>query len=489
MTTTRLSRPIDSWVSESKPAANNAEALKLVMSNQTDDIKEAYLFFGGGPRPGVFVVEATLTVFNRGTWSGSPTLTARAIIEPWKESTLTWRRRPDTTGTNAATLSPGALTPGEQLDFDVSAMVRTAFLGSGSPFFGFRLTTTGTDDRPLHSSEAADPDLRPYLTIVYSTAAAVPFDLVPGDGSVVSVAEPVLAWAQFDIDGDDQAAFRVQLDPAADGDSPAFDSGWITSPDPELDLADTSYSGLALNASDQWRVQTEDTTGQQSEWSEWAEITRTGKGTLTIDAPTSAVEEATPTIITTLDGQDQAALRYIIAEQLPDSGVWRERWDTGRFLAPAADGVAYESEVPSVGEEVTIGGRKIAFPPITKRDTPYRLTVYSWDDVENRVHTPGDPPYTTDSVEFTWVVSADAPDGPSTLTCVQDADNGPGVRCSWTRAAVPDDWALMVDGELKIDKVPALNWSVGAEEYEMTYYGIEPGDEHTIEILAIVVTT
>lgn len=487
MTTTVLRRPVDSYVVEDKPTRNNAPALRLSLSGLADHNELAYLFFGGGPRPGVFVVSATLSLYARGDWVGTPTLSVQRVIDPWREGTITFKNRPRSTATGGVSLAPGAVAGGDRLDFDVTTMVRTAYLGSGAPYYGFVISSTGTNERSVHSSEAVDPALRPTLTIVYSTAPTVPFDLVPGDGSVVSIPSPVLAWAQYDVDGDEQQAFEVQVDPAADESSPDFDSGWIVSADPELDLADTAFAGLSPDGSTQWRVRTQDSTGQESPWSEWATITRRVKGDLTIAAPTSLVEEATPEIVTTLADRNQASLSYTLEEQQPD-GAWLETWSTGRFNARTNAGVAYSYEVPAADEATNARGRVVTRAPIRQRYTPYRLTVRAWDDEEGRVFTPGDPPWVEAQITFSWVDSVISPDSPSTLTVTQEPDGGPGVVLTWTRPAVPDYWAVMVDGRLFVDKVPALDWTTGVEEYGMTFYGVEPGSEHTIEVLALEVT-
>lgn len=493
MTTTVLKHASDAHASQLSPARNYADAVRLRLCNLTNEQRIAYVFFGGGPRPGVFVVSAKLRLWTRGEWTGTPTLTVKRVTSKWGEGTLTWRNQPTVTTSSQATAAPGELDDGTMVEFDVTNMVRTAFLGTGAPFYGFQITTTGSTVRNFHSAEAEDNDVRPRLEITYTDEPSQPVDLVPGDGSVVSVAQPVLAWRSFDIDGDDQLALRVQIDAAGNFTSGVdFDSGWITSSDTELDLATTGYAGLAVNASTSWRVQTQDDTGQQSAWSEVAEITRIAKPTLTINAPTSQVEEPTPEIITTLDGQPQEAIMYRIEEQQPD-GEWLVTWEKKRFSATAADGATYEFEVPTADETPVhpgitrnfASGRSILpRPPIRRKDRTYRLTVRAWDTIEGRIATPGDPHYVEESVEFMWVDADTAPTSPGPLTAVQEPGDGPGIVFTWTRAAVPDYWALMVDGILVRDKVPAVDWQVGFEQYSMTYYGADPNVPHTYEIIA-----
>ena len=252
----------------------------------------------------------------------------------------------------------------------------------------------------------------------------------------------------------------------------------------QLDLADTSYAGLSDGSTVLWRVRTEDSTGQVSAWSDAVTLRRISKGTFTIDAPTTLVEEATPEIVTTLTAHAQVAIWYKLEEFNADNDSWRETWSTGRFAAPAGAGVSYSFEVPWAEQ---VPGSRAILPPIRKKSTPYRLTVRSWDDVAGRVNTPGDKAYAEDTVTFQWVDAVTDPTAPSSLVAEQEADRGPGVVLTWTRAAVPDYWSLVVDDVLVVDKVPALDWQVSGTNYQMTYYGAEPGIEHTFEILALEV--
>ena len=225
MTTTVLTSLVDAFVDEARPAINFAEAVKLLLSNQTNARKEAYLFFGGGPRPGVYVTSATLRLTTRLAWTGSPVLTVRRVTEPWRERAITWKQQPADTSADSATESPGTPSANTIVSIDVTDMVRTAFLGSGAPFYGFHLSTSGTADRLFHSSEAKEPAHRPALEIVFSRAPTQAVDLVPGDDSVVSVTHPVLGWTHYDEDGDLQTSAQVQIDAGGNFDDPEFDTG------------------------------------------------------------------------------------------------------------------------------------------------------------------------------------------------------------------------------------------------------------------------
>lgn len=476
MTTTILRDPADAYVAQDRPSDNFADAVKLRLSVA----HQAFLFFGGGPRPGVFVVSAVLELTTRQAWSGSTTLTVAPVVETWKESAITWNRRPDV-GSGAISRALSNLDANEVIAVDVTAMVRAGFLGSA--FRGFRLAASGATERNLHSAEAGERNLRPRLVITFSSAPTQAVDLSPADGSIISVSHPVLRWTHYDIDGDGQSAFRVETDAG-------FDSDWIPGTEPELDLAETAFGGVAVGDSFSWRVTTRDETGQESEPSDWAQVSRVAKGTLEINAPTSQVEESTPEITTTLTGQVQATISYLLEEQAGD-GTWVERWAKPRHRAPAASGEEYTFEIPALVDSTDVRFGRVLPPPIRRKNTPYRLTVRSWDDVTGRIHTPGDPLYVEEQVTFEWVDAVDDPTSPSGLQATQEENApgthgpGPGAHLAWTRAAVPDFWSLHVDDELVVDQVPATDWQDVGTAYEVTYYGAQPGVELTYEVSAV----
>jgi hypothetical protein len=487
MTTTVLRRCADSFVIQNRPSENFGALPKLVISNASSQNKLAYLFFGGGPTRGVYVTRALLRVYARGAWSGSHTITARRVTEEWKENSITYKRSPADTATDAATEAVVGMSSGDPIEIDVTDLVRAAFLGAGAPYTGIRLSTSGTNDYPIHSHEAKDPDLRPVLEVDYTTTPFQAFDLFPGDGAVVSIPAPFLRWTFYDADENEQAAYQVQIDSSDTFPTPDFDTGWVDSTDPEIDLGATAYTGMSNGQTIFWRVRVQNAEGIIGEWSDPAEVTRTAKGTLVINAPTSTTVDHTPEIATTLTGQAQVAIRYVIEgpdiQSLADfleNGV--ELWNSGRMRAHAVDGERIEYEVPK--------------HIVRARERLYRLIVRSWDDVENRVATPGDPRYAEAIVDFQVVESSGAPGAPGALTVTQEQVTlpdghtvyGPGVLLSWTRSAVPDFWALYVDGVLQEDKIDALDCQVSGTSYSLRWYGAEPGFAHEYEIAALEVT-
>ncbi len=506
MTRTILKDFVDTFANQDRPAENFGKAGLLRLDTTSGSVKRAFVFAAGGPRPGVFILEATLSLFARRPWSGTQTVTVRRITDTWKERTLTWRRMPESTGTSAVSQSVGPLANKAEVEFDVTDIVRDAFLGTGTPFYGFELRGGDDGDFTFFSSEADDPQVRPRLDIRFTVVPAAAYDLVPGDGDVVSVAKPTLRWSFFDPDGEEQQAFVVEADPTNDFDSPTFSSGEITSSDPQLDLADTAIASITNGGSLFWRVMVQDASGQWSDWSDVVEISRTTKGTLTINAPTSEIEETTPTIVTTLTGQDLRALEYFLEEDIFGSGGveagdvdgWGDMaWDTDawgsivlesfgnvlgstdlwhlpRFKATADDGDTYEYDIP----------KKL----IRRQSATYKLTVRAWDTVENRVATPGDPNYSEAFVVFSWVDPAAPPAPVTSFVATAESGGGPGISLTWHRASVPDEWKLMVDGVVVEDKVDGTEWQISGTNYGVTYYAADPSIEHEFKVIAVVET-
>ncbi len=508
MPQTRLRGPVDSYVNQDRPGENFGKAGMLRLDRTTNNQKRIFVFFAGGPRHGSYVTEATLTLFARKDWAGNQNVTVQRITDSWKERVVTWRDQPDSTSDNEAVEAVGPLDPNEQVDFDVTLIVRDAFLGSGQPYYGFKLTGEDAGDYMFHSSEADDPALRPRLDITWSNLIGAPYDLVPADGDVVSSSRPSLRWSYFDPQGDEQQAFEVEVDTDVDFGSP-FNSGEVTSLDNQYDLSGSGIGAIEDNGSRFWHVRIQDSAGNWSPWSDTVEFSRQTQGTFAILAPTEQIEETTPTIVTRLTGQDQRALAYYLDEEIfgsvneqdpglgwgenhwgtdpwgdvlvtfvPDTNVLQPPdpaiWSKPRFKAHTVDGDTYEFDIPK--------------HLIKRKTAAYHLRVRSWDVVEDRVSTPGDKNYLQEEVVFAWVDPSAPPQSPVGLVATAEADGGPGVVLTWSRPAVPDYWALMVDGVIVEDKVDGVEWQVSGTNYGITYYGSQPGENHEYEIIAQVDT-
>ncbi len=127
------------------------------------------------------IQSATLTLYNNPTSqngflngehshvSGSNESYLQRITSAWSESTVTWNNQPATSSVNAATL-PQDVTPHEDYDVDVAAMVQDMVTNPSSNFgFMLQLVTEQYYRCMLFaSSDHANPALHPKLVVTYT---------------------------------------------------------------------------------------------------------------------------------------------------------------------------------------------------------------------------------------------------------------------------------------------------------------------------------
>lgn len=229
-----------------------------------------------------------------------------------------------------------------------------------------------------------------------------------------------------------------------------------------------TYAGISAGGTQYWIVRTQDVNGLASSWSVPAEFTQAAKGTLAISNPPNGgyVEETTPPITSTLTGQAQDAIAYMLEEQQSD-GSYKQVWSSGRFTASAADGTAFSYDVPA--------GK------LTKNGTNYRLTVWSYDTVD-REATPGDPVYVAAQSVFTFNRST----VPAAVGSLTVTPQGPGVQLAFSRSTQPDYFALRVDNVLVFDRLDPVALNTGTGTYGLLFYGATPNESHTFEVEAVV---
>jgi hypothetical protein len=253
MPTTSLRASYDTRAAEDTANTNFGEERFIALRALTTANQQSYVSFSGLPDLGSVISSATLRLWLKGAnWSSGPhTITARRIVEKWKESQLTWNSRPDIdAGVSASTAVTGGV-DGQSVDINVTTIL--AGVMTGDPWYGFRLdvASSTTLQRQIYSSEAADPAMRPLLIVEYSTLPDAPIDLNPSGGKRVSIAKPTFTWQFRDFDGDEQAAFQLQINTTSttqtDGSfaAPEYDSGWVPTISEEFDSS-LSGSGGAL---------------------------------------------------------------------------------------------------------------------------------------------------------------------------------------------------------------------------------------------------
>jgi hypothetical protein len=518
----------DTWVRQSTPSTNYNQDKRLGVATSA----YAFLYFGCRFDAGATIHSATLRLYTHGAWGTTPTLTVRRVSQLVSMARTTWNNQPPVTGTGVSiTKSSNAI--GHEWAFDVTAMIQA--VADGSAWHGFRIESDATAIKYLRSAQALA--LRPTLEIVWSEAPHAPTTLSPSGGRAVSSGAPVLRFDFTDeLGATGLQAVRVQVDPNGNWTDPAFDSLTFETDEPEFDLAadatgrdvsltttlnsttatapvgtfvtadvgqevsgpnvplgvtiasrqsDTQvtlsaaatatgtathvvermYLGLANGAETRWRVQVQDTAGLWSPWSDAVRFRRDNKGTLTITnpgaPPNDFVSEWTPPILWSLTGETQTAWRVLVhlidgerAEQVHDSG--RRKGTETSYTLPKG---------------------------VIEDESRYRVTVRIWDS-KDREATPGDPPFTSASQDFTFAEDATV-DPVSGLTATNLTPR-PWVQLEWTRATAPDSFTVLRNGKVIETGIDPVDVLVSAGVYRWTDKDAAPRKSHTWRVQAVV---
>jgi hypothetical protein len=441
---------VSSTVKAAKPTTEYGSPASLAIGSS---LANAFVQFGL-PQDfgkGATVVSAKLQLYQTGAWSAvSRTLNAQRAAAKWAVSTINWSNKPTVSGTAVPVTSSAAGAAGTLWEFDVSADVQAMANGTIKNY-GWRISSTEASTRYVGGFSHAS--LKPTLDLVYTYLPATPTDLHPGAGLSISTAKPVLRWSP----DDNLASFQIQIDPAANGTTPAFSSGVVVSSATEYDLNASSYAGLSNLASTQWRVKITDTSGHDSAWSDWVTFMRTNKPTLTITQPIATVAEPTPPIAWTMTGLNawQVLVRHVETNTIV--------YDSGKRTGSTG------AHTPNVNTFTVDGDH-------------YTTIVQAYSNVP-RDGIANDPIYVQASV--TSVVAWDTTvNGADSLT-VATVDEGPWPRLTFTRAAAPDGWAIFRDSVL-IDSVDdASDWLSGGS-YRYTDYTADAAMTHQYRAAPVV---
>lgn len=464
-TTDVLRNARDASVTYGKPSTPFGDAHQLHLESGAG---RAFIYFNRPFTLGASIFNATLRVYTKGSWGTSPTLTVKRVTERrWGETGITWNNQPGVAGTPAATLTQSSAVDGDLWEFDITGALQN--VSNGAVWYGLRIETTGTTPKFLYSSEAAE--FKPELEVTWSEAPQAPTTLSPSGGQVVSIAKPTLTCDFTDRSGSTtMAAIQAQIDSSGNFTTPAFDSGGKDATEPELDLTDTAYAGLAAGAETRYRMRVKDEAGQWSPWSDVVRFRRDLKGTLTVDNPPASgiVSEWTPPMIATLTGETLTAWRVIIT---PDDEPATHLYDSRR-TRHTEPGNTFTRTLPKA---------------ILVDDGDYRAVFRTWDS-KDRVNTPGDPPYT--EVVRTFHFAEDPTPNPVTGLAAANLYPRAWVDLTFSRATAPDSFTLVeiVDGkkrplESDIDPADALQ---SGTSYRIRYKEARPFRSHQLMVQAVV---
>lgn len=457
----------DAWVDQDDPQNNHGQAAKLKVKGASSHKKNALIHFHRPFPIGATVVSAVIRVYAAGTWTGSQAVFATRIVDKWKEHRVKWANAPSDTATNDATNTVTSLTDGDQIEFDVTAMMND--VSAGADYFGVYITTDASGDRLLYSTENPKAAKRPEMEISWVVDPDQPVNLKPQGGLSVNPGKPHLSWQfsdKFLQDGVEQASSRVQI--ASDATFGAFtilyDTGKVAN---SLSHWDTATAGavhdalpLADNTTFYWRVMTWDEADQPSDWSDAAQFVRRSYGVLTITNPGSVVHDLTPPISWTFTGRTQEAFEMQLLT-INDKGVHVEV-----FREPRAADTDNSFTLP-VGL-------------LNSRDL-FKVRLKVWDD-QDRMGIRNAPAYVEAEQAFTYVRDG-TPDPVTSL--VANPDHARQVL-NFHRDDEPDFFCLKVD-DLEVDtRIDPADCALGGGDYALEYWGAFPRVEHQYEVEAVV---
>ena len=468
----------DSWVNQDAPGINHGPDRRFYLNGDASHTRLGYAYFSQPFPDGALILSATLELTLAAAFGSTTVVTAKRITEKWLESKINYTNRPAITATHSASDSvPSSSPAGHKVQIDVTDMLQD--VANGSAWYGVQISIDTSGNKYLWASDAPN-DAGPQLTIEWRTVPDAVTDLRPADGAVVSTVTPVVSWTFRDVDGSsDQEKSQVQVSTDPDDfTSPLYDSGLVANTDWAWELGGTLLDDGTVYY---WRVRVQDSNGNTSPYSAVQSLSVTPKGTLSVTSPSSTVDETTPPVTWSLSGATQEAYRIILTDNF---AVHFGRngshiafiapavvWDTGRVLSTATT-----VHVPA---------------GLIQGDDPngYTLELRVWDD-SDRVATPAEPAFVSDTVTFEWV-----PGGPSAVGSLTAVDDEVAVELTWTRSTEPDYFALRVDGDIPPgvdvngqtwDRLLPADYLVSGTTYRLDWYGADPGIEHTYEVMAVV---
>lgn len=387
------------------------------------------------------------------------TLTAAHLSEKFSPATAKWSEQPDVRA-GARTAALGALTAGQRFYIDVTPHAQ-AYAAGTVKHFGWRITTSLAGPLRLPGFQAEDAWL---LELEYADEPAEPTGLFP-DGGSIGLAKPVIGFDPV-VFGDDSAVSAVRA--IANG----WNSGVVASTAPQLDTGATAFPGFPSGTAAPWTMQWLDAvTGVWSSMSDPAEVTyRPKPANVGLTSPAAGVVTTRePTLGGTLPSGVALFARAEIIEQT--SG--KVRWASLRL--PQSGTAAWAIPVPYLLRGRHAGSSGV----VLQDDTVYDLRVQIWDR-DDRVPSPGDPPYLE---HLGTIAYSPAGPAPTSLTVTPVATGEPRCVWEWEVASLgADTFELAVDGEvvevLDADSVPRSG---------LTYTWVDeghvpPGEQRTVAV-------
>lgn len=459
--TLRTSTPkkgYDAWVDSADIHARHGSAKWMQLQTAT---KRGYLWLPITPRViGRTIASAILTGHAHNATSAQ-TLTFAPAAGKWQAGTITWSNQP-TTRAGTATAVLGALADGAEFTVDLTTLVQQ--VADGQAHYGWRITTNAATVQKVSAFDSGVVSWT--LTIEYAEEPEAPTALVP-NGSQVGAQKPVVTFDFHDFGGDstDLSYVRVEVDSNNDL-TYDWDSGWIASTEPALDLAAAGMPGvIASGQTVGWRAYVKDGAGLASDPSDRATYTYVPLPTLILDSPAAGVlYDPTSDILAHITGGTLAAYHIWVTDGDDRTAV---RFNSRKLTADDPTNIAYQLPL--------------------KNDDKSRIFT---DDLDYQIHvrafptgdwqsTPGVPAY----VDLWTTVHFDDDLALDRVTSFQAAQvNGtPFVQLTWTDAAAADAYLVARD-DVHIARLLPADTVAGVSTYSWRDTEAAPAVKHIYDV-------
>lgn len=456
----------DTMIRQITPAKEFGSSGRMQIMTGGGDNRNGLIFFNLPFPKGVRILSATLRLWNQEAISGAFVLTAQRTGVKWSANKANWNNRPTLAGAAVSRSISGA-SAGTNWDLDVTTMLQA--VSNGAAWYGFLIdTTTSSKLGIFKTAQNVTGTQRPLLIVTWSENPNKPSQLSPAGARKVATQKPLVTYDFSDPNGEgDLAQSFVQIYPTNAVGTPDFNSGWLLTDQPEVDLAATAYAGLPLDGSSKWwRVQAQDEDGNLSPWSDLAEMKYAVKGVVAITGPSgSTVSEGSPPVSWTFTGATQKSWQIFLALTSDPSKVI---WDSGKVTSAAL-------------------ASTLAFGGITWTNRSYRITVRVWDD-QAREGIPGYPAYSEAFKDVTYAAGATA--DVTSLGVSADAAK-PNLIFTWVRSTAPDHFQVLrsKDGGTTYRFHAELNPAdvlVSGTNYSWTDIGVDWYNSYTYKIISVV---
>ena len=385
--------------------------------------------------------------------AGTYTFTVTPIVGGWWASRLSADNAGATVTVDAgaaltrAVVKAAPTSRADRWDLDISPILQA--LADGAAYTGLKVTLAGSSSMAIYTVQSG---VKPYLDVTWVDVPEVPAQLSPSGGRYVGTAKPLFRANFNDFGGTTRCSgMQVQVSTSASFASPQWDSGQVVTAAPQLNSATLGYAGAATDALRYWRARVQNQAGT---WSGWSGVETFKFYALPVPSmsspPAGVIEDSTPPILYGLTSGTDALWQVVVYDAASMRVLWAREW------APQA------------------APRSVVVPEGIIKDstTVYRIAVQVRDS-RAREAIPGTPIYGEIARDVTYQPSASVTD-PTGLVVTQPQPGEPRLLLSWSRAAAPDGWTIVRNGQV-IASPPYLDtWTGTGSTHEWVDRGVPP---------------